>query len=170
MRQIRDKYEKEIAELKRELTIELPKEIQRAVALGDLSENAEYTAALDRQRFVQARISQITQKLSQLTSMRITQIPRGHVGYGSVVTVRDLATEEELTFELVLPDEGEASQGQISISSPIGRALSNKEVGEEVMVQTPGGRREFEIIDLVTIHDREDGPGRAETSEAASDE
>jgi transcription elongation factor GreA len=78
------------------------------------------------------------------------------------VTVRDMATEEELTYELVLPDEGEASQGHISVSSPIGRALANKEIGEEVIVETPGGKREFEIVDVVTIHDREDGPGKPE--------
>ncbi len=159
MRHIREKYERELAELKRELTIDLPKEIQRAVALGDLSENAEYTAALERQQFVQARMGQLTQKLTQLSSIRLDQIPRDKAAYGSVVTLRDLSTEEELTYELVLPDEGNSSQGTISISSPIGRALSGKVVGEEVVVQTPGGRREFEIIDLVTLHDRDEGNG-----------
>ena len=159
MRHIREKYERELAELKRELTIDLPKEIQRAVALGDLSENAEYTAALERQQFVQARMGQLTQKLTQLSSIRLDQIPRDKAAYGSVVTLRDLSTEEELTYELVLPDEGNSSQGTISISSPIGRALGGKVVGEEVVVQTPGGRREFEIIDLVTLHDRDEGNG-----------
>ncbi len=160
MRHIREKYEKELAELKRELTIDLPKEIQRAVALGDLSENAEYTAALERQQFVQARMGQLTQKLTQLSSIRLDQIPHDKAAFGSVVTLRDLATEEELTYELVLPDEGNAAQGTLSISSPIGRALSGKVVGEEVVVQTPGGRREFEIIDLVTLHDRDEGNGK----------
>ena len=160
MRHIREKYERELAELKRELTIDLPKEIQRAVALGDLSENAEYTAALERQQFVQARMGQLTQKLTQLSSIRLDQIPHDKAAFGSVVTLRDLATEEELTYELVLPDEGNAAQGTLSISSPIGRALSGKVVGEEVVVQTPGGRREFEIIDLVTLHDRDEGNGK----------
>lgn len=154
MRQIKEKYEKELAELKRELTVDLPKEIQRAVALGDLRENAEYAAALERQRYVQARLAQLTQKLTQLSTIRLNQIPHDRVAYGSMVTLRDIATDDELAYELVLPDEGDSGQGSISVSSPIGRALIGKEVGDAVIVQTPGGTREFEIIDLVTLHDR----------------
>ena len=156
MRHMRERYDKELAELKRELTIDLPREIQRAVALGDLSENAEYAAALERQQFVQARIGQIKQKLSQLLSMRISQLPRDRAAFGSVVTVRDLATDEDITYELVLPDEGDAVHGKISVSSPIGRALTGKGTGEEVTVDTPGGQREFEIVEVRTIHDRDD--------------
>lgn len=157
MRRIKEKYERELAELRRELTVELPKEIQRAVALGDLRENAEYAAALERQSYVQARIGQISMKLQQLSTMRLDQVPRDRVGLGSLVTVRDLATDDELSWDLVLPDEGDGKEGRISVSSPIGRALMGKEVGEEVAVQTPGGRREFELIHLVTLHDRDDG-------------
>ncbi len=156
MRHIREKYERELAGLRRELTVELPKEIQRAVALGDLRENAEYAAALDRQRYVQARIGQLTQKLTQLGSIRLSQIPHDRVAFGSVVKVRDLESGDELSYELVLPDEGDVATGTLSVSSPIGRALIGKTVGDEVSVQTPGGAREFEITDLVTLHDRAD--------------
>ncbi len=164
MRRIREKYERELKELKRELTIDLPKEIQRAAALGDLSENAEYTAALERQLYVQARIAQLTQKMAQLSSIRLNQIPRGRAAFGSLVTVRDLATEEEVTFDLVLPDEGDSAQGTISVSSPIGRALIGHVIGDEVTVQAPGGQREFEIVDLVTLHDRDANNGEGSSS------
>ncbi len=161
MRQIREKYERELAELRRELTIDLPKEIQRAVALGDLRENAEYAAALERQSYVQAKIGQVTQKLQQLATLRIDQVPRGRVGLGSLVTVRDLNTDDEMVWDLVLPDEGDGTPGAISVSSPIGRALMGKEIGDEVAVQTPGGKRDFEIIGLRTVHDRDDlGDGK----------
>lgn len=157
MRRIKDKYERELAELRRELTIDLPKEIQRAVALGDLRENAEYAAALERQSYVQARLARLTQKLQQLATVRLDQVPRGRVGLGSLVTVRDLNADDEVVYDLVLPDEGDGTPGAISVSSPIGRALMGKEIGDQVAVQTPGGKRDFEIIDLRTVHDRDDG-------------
>jgi transcription elongation factor GreA len=156
MRRIKEKYERELAELRRELTIDLPKEIQRAVALGDLRENAEYSAALERQSYVQARMAQVAQRLQQLATLRIDQVPRGRVGLGSLATVRDLNSGDEIVYDLVLPDEGEGNPGAISVSSPIGRALMGKEIGDQVAVQTPGGTRDFEIIDLVTVHDRDD--------------
>ena len=156
MRRIIEKYEKELTELKRELTVDLPKEIQRAVALGDLRENAEYAAALDRQRYVQARLGQVTQKLTQLSTIRLDQIPEGKAAFGSIVRVRDLDSDEELRYELVLPDEGDVSAGEISVTSPIGRALMGKVVGDEVTVRTPRGERCFEVTDLTTLHDRAD--------------
>ena len=161
MRHIRDKYERELGELRRELTVDLPKEIQRAVALGDLRENAEYSAALERQRYVQARMAQLTQKLTQLASIRLTQIPRDKAAFGSIVKVRDLESGDEVSYELVLPDEGDVGSGTISVSSPIGRALVGKVPGDAVTVQTPGGAREFEIVDLLTIHERTDENGDA---------
>ena len=156
MRRIRERLEKELRALEHELRIELPREIQKATALGDLRENAEYHAALERQSYVRARIAQLQQRLSQLSSIRMSQIPRDRAAFGSLVTVRDLDTDEEVTWELVFADEGDAATGKISVSSPIGRALVGKEVGDEVVVRTPSGDRTFEIVDLVTLHDRED--------------
>lgn len=158
MRHIRDRIEKELRELERELRVEVPKEIEKALALGDLRENAEYHAALDRQRYLQARIAQVQERLSQLSSMRMDNIPADRVGFGSLVTVLDLDTDEELRYELVIADESNPSEGKISVSSPIGRALLDHRVGDAVTVKTPKGERELELTELVTIHDRE-APG-----------
>ena len=159
MRHIMDRIDSELKLLDRELRIELPKEIARATALGDLRENAEYHAALDRQRYVQARIAHLNQRRSQLSTVRLDQIPRDRVAFGSVVTVRDLATDEEMVFELVLGDDGDASQGRISVSSPIGRALLNRRPGEDVTVRVPAGERTLELVALTTLHEREGDPG-----------
>jgi len=156
MRHIMDRIETELKLLDRELRIELPKEIARATALGDLRENAEYHAALDRQRYVQARIAHLNQRRSQLSTVRLDQIPRDRAAFGSVVTVRDLDNDEEMVFELVLGDEGDASQGRISVSSPIGRALLNRRPGEEVTVRVPAGERTLSVIALTTLHEREE--------------
>jgi transcription elongation factor GreA len=158
MRHIRERIEKELRELERELRIEVPKEIEKALALGDLRENAEYHAALDRQRYLQARIAQVQERLSQLSSVRMDNIPTDRVGFGSLVTVLDLDTGEELRYELVIADESNPSEGKISVSSPIGRALLDHRVGDEVTVKTPKGERALELTGLVTIHDRE-APG-----------
>lgn len=155
MRHIRARYERELQDLKRELTVDLPREIQRAVSMGDLRENAEYTAALERQSYVKARIGQLTDKLSRLSSLRMSQIPHDRAAFGSVVTVRDQSTREQQTYELGLPDEAEGIPGLISASSPLGRALIGRSIGDEVTVQTPGGQRELEVVDLLTLHDRE---------------
>lgn len=155
MRHVRDRLEKELRELERELRIEIPKEIEKALALGDLRENAEYHAALDRQRYLQARIAQVQQRLSQLSSIKISSIPNDRVGFGSVVKVQDLDTDEELSFELVMAEESDPKDGRISVSSPIGQALVDRHVGDEVTVKTPKGERVFEIMGLVTVHERE---------------
>jgi len=159
MRHIQDKIEAELKLLDRELRIELPKEIARATALGDLRENAEYHAALDRQRYVQARIAHLNQRRSQLSTVRLDQIPRDRAAFGSIVTMRELDTGEELVYELVLGDDGDASLGRISVSSPIGRALLNRRPGEEVTVRVPSGERTFEVIALKTLHEREEISG-----------
>lgn len=156
MRHIQDKIDAELKLLDRELRIELPKEIARATALGDLRENAEYHAALDRQRYVQARIAHLNQRRSQLSTVRLDQIPRDRAAFGSIVTLRDLDTGEELVYELVLGDDGDASLGRISVSSPIGRALLNRRAGEEVTVRVPAGERTFEVIALKTLHERQE--------------
>ena len=154
MRHIRDRMEKELRELERELRVEVPKEIEKALALGDLRENAEYHAALDRQRYLQARITQMQERLSQLSSIKMSSIPSDRVGFGSLVTVQDLDTDEELEYELVMAEESSPSEGKISVSSPIGKALLDRQVGEEVTAKTPKGERAFEITALLTVHDR----------------
>jgi len=154
MRHIRAKYEQELAALKRELTVELPREIQRAVSMGDLRENAEYTAALERQSFVKARIGHLTGLLTRLAGLRLSQIPHDRAAFGSIVTIRDLETAENQSYELGFPEDSNGPS-LISASSPLGRALIGREVGDAVVVQTPGGERRIEVIDLVTLHERE---------------
>ncbi len=154
MREIRERVEKELKLLEHELRYEIPKEIEKATALGDLRENAEYHAALDRQRFLQARVGQLQQRLAQLATIKLSSVPRDRVGFGSIVTLEDLDTEQELVYELVIPDEGDPNQGKVSITSPIGKALVDKKEGDDVVVRTPGGERAFEVISIVTLHER----------------
>lgn len=156
MRHIREKVEKELKRLEHELRYELPKEIEKATALGDLRENAEYHAALERQNYVRARIAQLQKKLGQLGMIRLEKLPKDRAGLGSVITVQDLDSEEEVVYELVFSDEGDPKVGKISLTSPIGKALTGKRVGDEVVARTPRGQREFEVIDLVTLHERDD--------------
>ncbi len=157
MREVKEKVEAELKALRYELRHELPKEIERATALGDLRENAEYHAALDRQRFVRARIGQLEQRMSQLSTMNLAKIPKDRAGYGSRVTVTDLDADETVEYELVAADEGDPGNGKISISSPIGRALVGRKVGDAVTVVTPRGEREFELVALMTMHERKGG-------------
>ncbi len=146
------KFEDEIQALERELKLELPKEIKRARELGDLRENAEYAAAKERQRLVEARISQLKKRVSEIALVNIDRIPADRVGFGSTLHVIE-SNGERLIFQLVMPEDADASKGLISTTSPIGRALLNREPGDSVKVVTPGGAREFEIVRLVTIHD-----------------
>jgi transcription elongation factor GreA len=145
------RFEDEIVRLERELTKELPKEIQRARELGDLRENAEYQAAKERQRFVQARVSMLRKRVSEIQLMNLDKIPADRAGFGSKLTL--LEQERELVFELVMPEDADPDRGLISVASPIGRALVGKEEGDEVSAPTPAGVRVFEIIRLVTVHD-----------------
>ena len=153
---IKKKLQEEIASLEYELRNELPKEILKARAHGDLSENAEYHAAKDRQGFVNARLNQLKQRLAEMSMVDFSKIPMGKVGLGSTVVVLDTRKDEELTFMLVTTEEADAAAGRISTSSPIGRALLGKEVGDAVRVQLPGGFRELEILKLTTIHESAD--------------
>jgi transcription elongation factor GreA len=153
MDDIKKKLQDQIAALERELRIDLPREIQRARALGDLSENAEYHAAKERQRLVEARVGQLKQRLAELSMVDMSKIPRDKIGLGSSVVVLDIDRDEELTFRLVTSEEADFSKGLISTSSPIGRSLLNKGVGDVVKVQIPGGVREMEILRFTTIHD-----------------
>jgi transcription elongation factor GreA len=145
------RFEEEIAGLERELKKELPKEIQRARELGDLRENAEYQAAKERQTYVNARIAMLKRRMSEIALMNLERIPHGKAGFGSTVTIRE--NDSEMVYQLVMPEDADAEKGLISTSSPIGRAILNKEEGDEVSVSTPNGTRKFEILKLVTIHD-----------------
>ena len=146
------KFEDEIHALDRELKLELPKEIKRARELGDLRENAEYSAAKERQRLVEARIGMLQKRVAEIALINVDRIPRDRAGFGSTLHVVE-GTGEKLVFQLVMPEDADATKGLISTTSPIGKALLNKEAGDSVKVTTPGGSREFEILKLTTIHD-----------------
>jgi transcription elongation factor GreA len=153
MEDLKKKLESEIAALEYELRNELPKEILKARAHGDLSENAEYHAAKERQGLVNARLGQLHARLRELSMVDMSKIPRDRVGLGSSVVVLDLKKEEEITYRLVTSEEADVQKGLISTSSPIGRGLLGKKVGDVVRIQIPGGLRELEILQLTTIHD-----------------
>ena len=146
------KFEDEIALLDRELKVELPREIKRARELGDLSENAEYAAAKERQRLLEARIGMLRKRVAEIARINIDRIPTDRAGFGSWVHVVE-STGVTLIFQLVMPEDADAAKGLISTTSPIGRAFLNREPGDTVKVTTPGGPRQFEIVKLVTIHD-----------------
>jgi len=150
---IKKKLQEEINALEHELSHELPKELKKAVALGDLSENAEYHMAKQRQEFVKARLRQLGKRLADLSLINLNNIPKDKVGLGSTVKVYDNDKGEEIEYKLVTSEESDVSKGLISTSSPIGRALMGKRVGDEVTVTTPTGNRELEILKLTTIHD-----------------
>src|SRR5580692_12711430 len=148
MQDLKKKLEEEIAALDYELHVELPKEILKARLHGDLSENAEYHAAKERQGMVNARINQLKKRLADISMIDFTKIPHDRVGLGSIVVVLDTKREEEITYHLVTTEEADAANGKVSTTSPIGRSLLGKEVGDTVKIQIPGGTREFEILEL----------------------
>src|SRR6202162_4042159 len=150
---IKKKLKEEIDALEHELIHELPKEIKKAAALGDLSENAEYHMAKQRQEFVKQRVRQLGRRLADLSMVNMNNIPRDKVGLGSTVKVFDNTKNQEVEYKLVTSEESDVVTGKISTTSPIGRALLNKKVGDTAMVVTPGGSREMEILKLSTMHD-----------------
>ena len=150
------KFEDEIHALNHELKLELPKEIKRARELGDLRENAEYHAAKERQRLVESRISMLQTRVAEIALINVDRIPKDRSGFGSTLHVVE-STGEAIVYQLVMPEDADAAKGLISTTSPIGRALLNKEAGDTVKVTTPGGQRQFEIIRLFTIHDEAAG-------------
>ena len=156
MNDIKKKLQEEIASLEYELRNELPKEILKARAHGDLSENAEYHAAKERQGFVNARLNQLKKRLAEMSMVDFSKIPHDRVGLGSTVVVLDVKKDEEISYNLVTSEEADAANGKISTSSPIGRGLLGKEVGDVVKVQIPGGFKELEILKLTTIHEAAD--------------
>ena len=154
MQKVLDQLSGELKGLERELRIELPKEIKAALALGDLKENAEYHAALERQAYVKARIGQLRERLSELGSVNMALIPKDKVSLGSRVNLLDLDSDAEIRYELVVPELAESRDGLISVASPIGKGLMGKKVGDEVSIDIPSGTRNYEILELSTIHDR----------------
>jgi transcription elongation factor GreA len=155
MLDIKKKLQDEIAALEYELRNELPREILKARAHGDLSENAEYHAAKERQGLVNARLGQLQKRLADFAMIDLTKIPRDRVGLGSRVVVLDTKSNAEITYFLVTSEEADAPQGRISTASPIGKSLLGKEVGDTVKMQAPGGSKELEILELQTIHELE---------------
>ena len=153
MEEIKRKLQDEITTLEYELRNELPKEILKARAHGDLRENAEFHAAKERQRYVDARLAQLKKRLAEMSLVDLTKIPRDRVGLGSTVVVFDADKEDEITYKLVTSEEADANAGMISTGSPIGRGLLGKQVGDEVKIPIPGGSRTLEILRLTTIHD-----------------
>ena len=155
MLDIKKKLEEEIVALEYELRNELPREILKARAHGDLSENAEYHAAKERQGFVNARLGQLQKRLADFAMIDMSKIPHGRVGLGSRVVVLDVKKDEQITYELVTSEEADAPNGKISTGSPIGKSLLGKEPGDIVKMQAPGGTKELEILELMTIHQLE---------------
>ena len=156
MEDLKKKLQEEVAALDHELHHDLPKEILKARAHGDLSENAEYHAAKERQGFVNARLTQLKIRLAEMSMVDLSRLPVDKVGLGSTVVVLDLQKDEEITYRLVTSEDADAATGRISTASPIGRSLLGKAVGDTVKANIPSGVREFEILSLTTIHDRID--------------
>lgn len=152
--EIKKRLQADLDELESELRVHLPKEIKRALEFGDLRENSEYHAALDRQNMVKARIRELRQRLSEVSSIDLTRIPLGKAAYGSTLVLYDAERKEEVTYRLVTSEESDPQQGFISTTSPIGKSLMGKEAGDEVVVRTPAGARNFEIRRLMTLHDQ----------------
>jgi transcription elongation factor GreA len=150
---IKKKLQLEIDSLEHELNVELPKEIAVARAHGDLSENAEYKYAKERQGYVNAKIGQLKKRMGDLGMLNLTNIPKDRSGYGSRIIVIDVQKSQEIEYKLVSSEEADVEKGMISTTSPIGRALLNRKVGDEVQVLTPAGKKEFEIVRLFTIHE-----------------
>jgi len=150
------KLETELKALEHELRVELPKEIKVALAMGDLRENSEYHAALERQSYVKARIGQLRSRLAEIAQIDMSKIPRDRIGLGSRVELLDLAEETEHTWEFVLPEEADPSSGKISLLSPLGQGFNGRREGDEINVMVPAGKRSYEVLSVRTIHDIEE--------------
>jgi transcription elongation factor GreA len=151
--EIKQKIEAELRQLEQELRTELPQELRKAVAMGDLSENAEYEAARNRQDYVRARIASLRKRLADLSMIDVSRLPTDRAAYGSTLVLYDLDNSEEVTYQLVMAEDSDVSKGRISTVSPIGRGLMGKREGDEIEVSTPSGKRRFEVVKLSTIHD-----------------
>ena len=151
--EVMQKLQAEVEVLTHELNVTLPEALEKAISLGDLKENGDYHAVLERHRFVQARLGHLTSRLTKLSQIDISKIPTDRVGLGSRVVVRDMTTKEEETFELVIPDAMDLDLGQVSVASPLGSALVNKKTGQTTEARLPIGTRRFKILSLQTLHD-----------------
>lgn len=154
--ELKRKLSEEAARLQYELNVTLPSEIRKAVEMGDLRENSEYKAALERQQFVRARLGQLHERLSKLSQIDVTKIPNDKVGLGSKVVVEDQKSGSRETYHLVFGDSLELEDSHVTMSSPIGRALFEKSVGEVAMLKLPSAVRHLRIVELVTIHEAEE--------------
>ncbi|HET8637039.1 MAG TPA: transcription elongation factor GreA [Acidobacteriaceae bacterium] len=153
---IKKQLQEEIHQLEHELAHELPAEIKKAVAMGDLSENAEYHMAKQRQEFVNARLGQLKKRMAELSLVNLSNIPKDRAAFGSTVIVYDASKDEEIEYKLVTSEESDVNKGLISTTSPIGRSLIGKQVGDMALVVTPNGKRELEVLKLTTIHESEE--------------
>jgi transcription elongation factor GreA len=153
---VRKRLQDDLTAIERELRVELPREILRAREHGDLSENAEYKAAKERQHFLEQRKAQIQKRLASLSLVNLDKIPPDRAAYGSKVMLYDYESEKEIEYRLVSPEESDVAAGLISITSPIGRSLLGKQLGEVVEIVTPSGKKDFELRRLTTIHEMQD--------------
>lgn len=151
--EIKRKIQEELRQLEAELRTEIPQELKKAVAMGDLSENAEYEAARNRQDYVRARIANLRKRLADISMIDVSRLPNDRAAYGSTLVLYDLDSSEEVTYKLVMAEDSDFVQNKISTTSPIGRGLMGKREGDEVDITTPSGKRRFEVVRLTTIHD-----------------
>src|SRR6202789_1435722 len=165
---IKKKLQEEIKLLEHELTHELPAEIKKAVAMGDLSENAEYHMAKQRQDFVNARLGQLKRRMGELSLVNLANIPRDKAGFGSTVVVYDSTKDAEIVYRLVTSEEADVSKGLISTTSPIGHGIVGKKVGDVATIVTPNGKRQLEILKLTTIHDEAAAESAGEAGDGAA--
>jgi transcription elongation factor GreA len=155
VQEILDKLKKQLSELEYEFRVELPREIKTAVAMGDLRENAEYHAALERQAFVRARIGQLRERLGALSAINVDDIPTDRSALGSRLELLDLDSDEEISYQLVFPEAADLDKGLLSIASPIGKALIGLKAGDEVKIEIPAGARNIEVLGLKTVHEKD---------------
>jgi len=153
--EIKRKIQEELRQLEAELRTEIPQELKKAVAMGDLSENAEYEAARNRQDYVRARIGNLRKRMADLAMIDVSRMPTDRAAYGSTLLLYDLDSGEEVTYKLVMAEDSDIAQNKISTTSPIGRGLMGKREGDEVDITTPSGKRRFEVVRLTTIHDEQ---------------
>jgi len=153
LKEAKKKLEDEVRKLDRELKDEIPKALKTAADMGDLSENAEYQAAKERQSYLQARLAHLRERLAKLSMINLSKVPTDRVSYGSKLVLLDLDTDKKVTYKLVSIEESDVKEGLISTTSPIGKSLMGHEEGDEVQIQTPGGVKNYEIVHLTTLHD-----------------